>query len=856
MADVSEETQSGGSGSSGGEGPRAGRVNGKSPPRVVPLPLKREVSEKHLANLKASGLTDETIALAELYTEHNHKALAELVQRKMWPKLSGAALVFPFYLPDGTEPFAYRVRPTNPRKEKRGKKLRDVKYDQAEAHGILIYFAPRARAAHWYADTARTLLWTEGEKKALVLDQLGHTCVGLTGVWNWIDRKHKESTGEERLHSALREQVGIAARHHVICFDADALDNDQVMLAAARLCGVLRAAGALSVRFVCPPTPEQKGIDDFFAEFGPDVTLKLLESARDLEPADPKRPLQRVKKVRALRSAPVSDELCMPEDYMVQKDGTLWHIGDEKHGDVKIARSTLLLQRYLDDYYTHEGRVELVFDRDGTWVPVCVGRKAIVDNRTMVSDLAPFGAPVTSNNAVKLVDWIEDFERVNAGLIPRHACVARAGWHAIDGERVFVLNEPVFEDDTRPHTLAIDTRGDRRKLFGALKPRGDGALHLDALRRAWAADPVVAAVICGALAATLLEPLGAPNFAIHLPGDSSRGKTSMLKVAASVFGDPNNESWVASWNTTGVAAELRAATLTDLPQCYDEVGASDAQQIERMVYMLVNGGGRSRSTRDLTLRETPSWRTVVLSTGERELADQNTATGAQIRVIHLPVGGFGDLLAAEVDELRESCIAHAGSFGRLWVENLLGIDDWEPYREALRTLTKQMRSKASDALEGRVAAYFGVLAVAEAMAAQIGLGASGGATMQALFFDQGKRETVQAVADRALGLVLDWVTSEPEAFPELEYGSGGDEKPTRSYGGRPLHGFRRPGQTIFIPDQFRAFCDGRRLSSREVLRGWAQRGWLDHDQGRLEREMRIAGKKGRFYVLKHGGEDE
>lgn len=841
---MSEGTQSKGS---GGRGPK---------PTVVPLPQAREVSEKHLETLRASGLNDETIRLAELYTEANHRALAAIVQRKVWPRQCNAALVFPFYLPDGALA-GYRVRPTNPRTEKHGKRVRVVKYDQSEQLGVLVYFTPRARAARLYADAALVCFWTEGEKKALVLDELGLCCVGLTGVWNWGDVAHRRATGEDRLHPNIRDHVVVAARHHVIVFDADARDNDQVQLAAARLCGVLFAAGALSVRFVCPPSAEQKGIDDYYAVHRAEGVLRLLETATALEPADPKNPLLRVSRVRALRDAPVSPELRLPEGYNVEKDGTLWKVGDDKHGDQKIGRGAILLQRYLDDLYTHEGRVDLCFGRDDRWVSLCVTRMAIADSRTMISELAQFGAPITSNNASKLVDWFEDLERVNAGRIERIACVARAGWHQLEGERIFVLAEPVFAHPERTPQLALDTRGDRRRMFGALTARGSLRAHVAALRTAWEADPVCAAVICGAVAATLLEPLGAPNFAIHLTGDSSRGKTSILKISSSVFGDPNDERWVASWNTTGVAAELRAAVLTDLPQCYDEVGATDAQTIERMVYMLVNGGGRTRGTQDLQLRETQSWRTVVLSTGERELADQSTATGAQVRVIQFPVGGFGALQAAEVDALREACAANAGMLGRQWVEMLLDIDDWDGLRETLAANIRTLRESVQcDPLQGRVAAYFALLGLAESLLSQLGIGHHDGRTMARLFADQDRRERTESLADRSVQLAREWVSAEPDAFPELQYVTNGDEGPSGRSNGRVLHGFRRSATTtLFIPHQFRKFCDDQRLGSRQVLRAWAERGWLQHEPGRLDKDVRIGGAKSRFYILEITDDD-
>ena len=846
MHRVSEETQSGDSGGAKGGG---GKSNGV-PRKVVPLREKRDVSERHLVNLRASGLTDETIELAGLYTETVHKALAELMQRKVWPRMCGAALVFPFYLPGGTEPIGYRVRPTYPRTEKRGAKTKQVKYDQSESAGVLVYFTPRARVGGWYGELERPLYWTEGEKKALVFDQLELCCVGLTGVWNWGDWKLKDETGEERMHPALRDLVTVAGRHHVICFDADSRTNEQVMLAAARLAGVLRAAGAASVRFVCPPSTEHKGIDDYYAAFGPDVTRQLLSSAEHIEPIDPKDPLRKLRKIKALRDAPIGENLRLPDGYDVQRDGSLWrNATDPKHGDSKISRAPLLIQRYLDDYYTHDGRVDVCFERDDRWVSVCVARKAIADSRTMVAELSAFGAPVTSNNASKLVDFVEDLERVNAGKIERVACVGRAGWHSIDGERVFVLDEPVFgEERQNRQPLALDCRGDRRKMFGALKCTGDRDKHIAALQRAWNADPVAAAVICGALAAPLLEPLCASNFAIHLSGESTRGKTTTLKIGASVYGDPHNEQWVTSWNTTSVAAELRAAVLTDLPQCYDEVSSSDPEVIERMVYMLINGGGRARGQRDLSLRETPTWRTVVLSTGERQLADESMATGAQVRVIQFPVVGFGQMQAAEIDEIREACAAGGGAFGRLWIETLLGIDDWGAARESLKSFTKGLRGQAKDPLHSRVATYFAVLAVAEGIAHQLGLGCANGGTIVQLFRDQGRRERVRSLAERSLHLVKEWVATDQDTFPALEMSASGVDEPRR-IGTRTLNGYRKDGLVLLFPKQFKAFCDHHKLAAREVVREWEQRGWTQHDAGRTEKSVRVGTQTIRFYAI-------
>lgn len=827
------------------------RTGSKGAAVVVALPEARELRAEHVEHLRTSGLTDETLALACLYSESNRMRLPLLIERR-WLTVWGNAIVFPVYLPGESVPYGYRVRADNPRSERRANgKLRTVKYDQSRAAGVLVYYPPRARAASVYGDPSVELLWTEGEKKALALDQIGLTCVGLTGVWNWSDPDGDDDG--ERLHPRIAQHVAVAGRAHVIVFDADARANDKVMLAASRLCGVLCAAGAASVRFVCPPEGGPKGIDDYYVAHGEAATRALLSTAAHLEPADPRQPRQRLRKCRALRDAPLDESLVLPDGYELQKNGSLWiaaAIGSKK-GDVPVTHTPMYIARKLYDLYTDDERVELVYDRGGEgWRSVLVSRRAIADSRTMVAELAGAGAPVTSGSASKIVDWLDALEHINARMLPRVPCVARCGWHVLGGVHAFAAHAIYTSADESP--LVIDTRGDRKKLSEALAPRGKLDAHVAALKRAWAADPVAAAMICASFAAPLLHRLGAPNFAVHLPGESSRGKTSLLKMAASVYGDPESAHWLASWNVTASGAELRAASLCDLPQCYDEVGGGDMQAIERLVYTLINGGGRTRSTRELALRETASWRTIVLSTGERELADESSATGAQVRVLHLPVDGIGSLTADEIDALREACGANAGCAGAEWLACLAKAtdDDWLEWRAALTRVLAAMRARTSDPLQGRIARYFALLVVCEQLIADvIGVGDEHGATMQRLFEAMPSREPVEGLGVRALELVEQWAFSDPDAFPALEMTSSGELAPSATRSGKARAGLRRGDTLLLTPSAFRAFCGTHGLSSRQVLREWQRVGRLVHDVGRLDKLQRIGTKRHRFHAV-------
>ena len=838
---------------------------------VTKLPVKRELFPKHREQLEASGLNAETIALACVYSEGNTARLSELIGYK-WGPFRGNAIVFPFYEPGASEPYGYRLKPDKPRKN--GKKKdgtpKFVKYDQAAGTGRFVYFAPRTVARSGYmpaqGEPLELLVWTEGEKKALALDQLGIATVGLTGVWMWGDGD-TEREGD-RFNGLILKYVKIAGRAHVICFDADARSNPDVMLAAQRLAGLLLAAGATSVTFVCPPLVDggPKGVDDYLFAHGEDATRALIASAGEIEPLDPKQPLQRVRSVLRDDNAPISNAALIPTGYELRKDGALWAAAkSEKKGDELVSHEPMFITRKLVDVYTGEARVELSFastiGESCTWRTVSASRRAISEARTMVAELALVDAPVTSNSAAKVVDWLEAYERVNRHAYERVACVSRFGWHTVDGASpVFVGAHTYAADgdadaDELPGAKAttLDARGDRRKVVDAMKPRGTLEGHLIALRKAWAADSVCAVAICAAFAATLLEPLRAPNFAVHLPGESSRGKTSMLKIAASVFGDPESAQIVASWNVTSVGAEIRAAQLCDLPQCYDEIGGGDPQAIERLVYSLINGGGRTRAQRDLTLRETQSWRTIVLSTGERGLADEMSATGAQIRIVTLPVAGFGTLTGAEIDELRDACAANAGQAGDAWLRRIveLDADDWEDSRAITREILSDLRARSpKDSLQGRVAGYFALLVSTETMLAEaFELGQVDGETMHAAFDALTQREPIQGIAERARDMVADRILQEPEAFPDLDAATdeGSEIEPKRT--GKARYGFVKAGRVFLIPAAFRKLCADARLSPREVLREWARLGWLLHDPGRFDKVVRIGVQTPRVYLL-------
>ncbi len=136
----------------------------------------------HLADLRRSGLTDQTITAAGIRS----LAPAEW-PRYLSPRLAAkiqSAYLIPYPEADGSYPNAggfYRVKIFPPIPDQHGHSIR---YYQPAGTAPHLYLPPRARAV--CADPSVPLWITEGEKKALKADQEGLACAALGGLWSWL----------------------------------------------------------------------------------------------------------------------------------------------------------------------------------------------------------------------------------------------------------------------------------------------------------------------------------------------------------------------------------------------------------------------------------------------------------------------------------------------------------------------------------------------------------------------------------------------------------------------------------------------------------------------------------------------
>jgi hypothetical protein len=193
----------------------------------------------HLADLRKSGLTDEAIQAAGVYSLRPRDFAHFFNLRRGVPEELETALCFPY---QGAE-FA-RIKLFPP--------LGRMKYAQPPKTGARLYVPFKISDGPIYV--------CEGEKKTLAARQPGLNAVGIGGVWNWLSR------GEPIDDLTLVEWDG---REVTIIPDSDVFGRADLLRAVYALGRELQSRGASVYVAQIPQRNGAKvGLDDFIVAGG------------------------------------------------------------------------------------------------------------------------------------------------------------------------------------------------------------------------------------------------------------------------------------------------------------------------------------------------------------------------------------------------------------------------------------------------------------------------------------------------------------------------------------------------------------------------------------------------------------
>ena len=344
------------------------------------------------------------------------------------------------------------------------------------------------------------------------------------------------------------------------------------------------------------------------------------------------------------------------------------------------------------------------------------------DAREYRRELASQGLSITTNTKQRsyLDTYIQDYP-----IHKRALCVDKLGWH----EEQYILPNGAIGSDGKQLIVYQSANS----INSTLAQQGELAQWRDELCSPLAEQSRFVFSIACAFSGQLLELLDDDGGGFHILGSSSMGKSLSLKLAASVWGNP--DKYVKTWRSTDNALEGTASEHNDSFLPLDELSECDPKIVGKAVYMLGNGHGKGRSTTTGHNRIAKEWRIIFLSNGEESLqnimaqAGQKTNAGIEVRVAHIDADAgkglktFDSLVlaktgAAQADRIKELSHTYYGVAGIAWLEHI--TRDKAATTAAARELVSNFMSNYSDLAPQahRVAKRFAIVAAAGEMATQ------------------------------------------------------------------------------------------------------------------------------------------
>lgn len=199
-------------------------------------------------------------------------------------------------------------------------------------------------------------------------------------------------------------------------------------------------------------------------------------------------------------------------------------------------------------------------------------------------------------------------------------------------------------------------------------------------------NPHLIVILCHALAAPLRRVFRQVFLVLLLVGPSSTGKTTGQRLAASMYGSPENEVGVLQMSGTEVGIREQLESRNDLPLCFQDIRQSEAADVLfRLIFSAADGANRyTHGAHNRPLSATP-----ILS-NERSIMDlahrgsSGLDEGLFGRCIELyanaKYGLFHDIHDAESasafsKEIEAAAYAHHGKAWPAWLSLL--SDNWD-----------------------------------------------------------------------------------------------------------------------------------------------------------------------------------
>ncbi|MDB8545254.1 DUF927 domain-containing protein [Turicibacter sanguinis] len=479
-----------------------------------------------------------------------------------------------------------------------------------------------------------------------------------------------------------------------------------------------------------------------------------------------------------------------------------------------------------------------------------------ISSANLIESLAKQGLDVNSKNKYDLIKFFR-LNREDKPLYFKHKTLG-FGWYN---------GKPYFKHYQTIRFKALKKCSHESNYEGMFNIAPTGSLEEweSIIRNYVLTNPTLELALILGFSASLVgyigNPLGLESFLFHIFGDSSTGKTTACYVATASFGSPNTrqKGLISSWNATANALYGKISNNHGVPIVFDECSLAKFNDFTGVIYSIGEGREKDRMTVELDLRDTRTWMTSVISTGEKSLFEGSKSnTGLKVRLIEFDNVQWTDN-ANQSEAIKKGLSKNFGHAWKPFVEHLLNfsVNDLGQQLDGKVQEANSMlpKSQITDRLAKKVGMLFLTIDLCEDA---LGFKLQKNAIKELIVEHVSKNINTSDIATKAYLDLMEYVTINHQFF-ERKWSVGKNDMgsfPMGSYYGRLTFSGIRSEELKEVEILTTKFTDilGKEYgyeSPKTIISEFKKRGWLDCEKDKTYRKRKVNGIKNQnVHVIK------
>jgi len=527
----------------------------------------------------------------------------------------------------------------------------------------------------------------------------------------------------------------------------------------------------------------------------------------------------------------------MPLGYYLESDGSLWKFPITpvtKNGAFKPAIE--ILECYVSihnvsiDSTDNISYVTLSWSNKGKQHLYPCERTILASPNKIVS-LANHSLPVSSHQAQELCIFIS--AALRARTVPDGYSGLGGGWFG----KGFLLGVEPFGKDcpTRKMDDGLDP------LVLSITQLGDSEVWSKTMLAAAQKYPVLRMLLATAAVPPLMTPLNLQAWVVDVNGNTSSGKSTIVKAAISMWADA--DMYQQEWEATPTFIECLGVALNNLPMFLDDASKlTISESAKTTIYNTVSGVGKGRAKADGGTRKQARYKTILISTNEGKLTNKSKgAGGAERRCISLGMSPWGKKCpktAKDIEVIDLMRTANYGHAGKAFIEKLVSMTDkefadvkvrWKIIQQEFSRRILEISSESTADADFMSKCLASTQISGELLGEVLGWPKMDWID-ESLFIDISNNLIKVNKPRTALEIALEWLMSNSA---QVQYDRPNPKEPIGGFIGRHMD-----NTYSFVPIHLEKMLMEKNIDADQMIRSWYESGWTNPEPGKKIRRYR------------------